>query len=104
MPGLSSRHPRYTIFLTLLILAALFLLLPDSSSPYGYNAFRNAPDPNLSGASSLNIVDVGLPGRVKRAERIYEKMLAKRKGLYRKFSGGSKTVVPCVLFFSPLFA
>lgn len=102
MPGLSSRHPRYTIFLTLLILAALFLLLPDSaSSPY---TFHNAPAPNLSGAgaSQLNIVDVGLPGRVSRAERIYEKMLAKRKGLYRKFGGEGKTVVPCV-FLSFLF-
>lgn len=104
MPGLSSRHPRYTIFLTLLILAALFLLLPDSStSPY---TFHNAPAPNLSGAgaSQLNIVDVGLPGRVSRAERIYEKMLAKRKGLYRKFGGEGKTVVPCVSFRSFFFS
>lgn len=101
MPGLSSRHPRYTIFLTLLVLAALFLLLPDSSSPYGYNAFYDTPAPHPSGGSQLNIVDVGLPSRVARAERIYEKMLAKRKGLFRKFGGDSKTIVPCVLSSLP---
>ena len=82
------RHPRYTFLLAVLVLLVLFLLLPDTS--YSYNSFLPAP----SSPARTVTTDLGLPARVARAERIYQKMLAKRKGLINKFGPNVKDIVP----------
>lgn len=82
------RHPRYTFLLAVLVLLVLFLLLPDTS--YSYNSFYPAP----SSPARTVTTDLGLPARVARAERIYQKMLAKRKGLINKFGPNVKDIVP----------
>ena len=75
MAHLFHRHPRYVALLALAILATLFLLNPWSDVPL---------DPALA--------DNDLPARLDRAERIYQDVLGRRKGLIRKFGPQPKDI------------
>ena len=74
------RHPRYVALLALAILATLFLLNPWSDAP---------PGPALS--------DNDLPARLDRAERIYQDLLGRRKGLIHKFGPQPKDIDTSVI-------
>ncbi|THH14036.1 hypothetical protein EW146_g6247 [Bondarzewia mesenterica] len=86
---MAIRHPRYTLLLSVVLVLSLFLLLPDTT--YNYNSFY----PSSGAPSVVRTVtsDVSLPARVARGERIYQKMLAKRRGLIRKFGPSTTDVI-----------
>ncbi|TFY76898.1 hypothetical protein EWM64_g7118 [Hericium alpestre] len=90
MALLSTRHPRYTILLGVILVTAFFLLLPGS--PYTYSLDTAYPA-TASLQNAVVQVDNGLPARVRRSERIYQKMLKRREGLIRKYGPNPREVV-----------
>lgn len=71
MPGVWQRHPRYSLFVFIVLVATFYLLNP-------YQA-----EPSFKPTFSLN--DNDLPGRLARSDRIYDKLLQDRQGLIKKF-------------------
>ncbi|SJL14423.1 uncharacterized protein ARMOST_17880 [Armillaria ostoyae] len=71
MPGVWTRHPRYSLFVLVVLAATLYLLNPYETTP------------KISTYSFVR--DSDLPARLARADAIYEKTLRDRKGLIRTF-------------------
>ncbi|KAF9260980.1 hypothetical protein L218DRAFT_1078921 [Marasmius fiardii PR-910] len=71
MPGIWSRHPKYFIFVLVVLGTTFYLLNPLTPEPHS----RPLSFPH----------DVDLPGRLARAEAIYDKFLEDRRGLIKKF-------------------
>ncbi|KAG7085881.1 hypothetical protein E1B28_003415 [Marasmius oreades] len=71
MPGIWSRHPKYFIFVLVVLGTTFYLLNPLSPEPQ----FKRLSFP----------YDLELPGRLERAETIYKKLLDDRRGLIKKF-------------------
>ena len=65
------RNPRNALILFALVAGALYLFSTRSSAPAKNQAFGYS--------------DEGLPGRVRNAERIYQKTVNGRQGLIKKF-------------------
>ncbi|KAH7911460.1 methyltransferase domain-containing protein [Hygrophoropsis aurantiaca] len=80
MPSIWQRHPRYVIFVALVLFATFYLLNPyQPSIPLdSYAAY---------------IRDNDLPAKILRAERVYNKVIADRKELIRKFGPTPHDVV-----------
>ncbi|TFY70718.1 hypothetical protein EVG20_g2297 [Dentipellis fragilis] len=89
MALIPARHPRYTIILGVLLVTAFFLLLPGSPYPYSESTYVS-PDALHNGIVQ---VDNSLTARVKRSERIYQKMVKRREGLIRKFGPNPREIV-----------
>ncbi|KAL4078085.1 methyltransferase domain-containing protein [Scleroderma citrinum] len=66
-----QRHPRYFLFMTLIIAATIYFLIP-SQSPIRSNSFATL------------VRDTGLPARLERAEQVYQKVVSDRKDMIRK--------------------
>ncbi|KAJ8522215.1 hypothetical protein ONZ45_g1141 [Pleurotus djamor] len=76
MPGVWQRHPRYSLFVFIVICGTLFLLSP-------YNSL-----PQVTGPQQQIVTvptDNDLPARIARSDRIYAKVLRDRKQLIKKF-------------------
>jgi hypothetical protein len=80
MPIVWQRHPRYAIFIFIVLFTTFYLL-----NPY----YQPAPPFTPSRAP---ITDLTLPSRLTRSEAIYEKVLEHRKGLIQKHGPTSKDV------------
>ncbi|KAL0577412.1 hypothetical protein V5O48_004577 [Marasmius crinis-equi] len=75
MPGVWSRHPKYVVFVFVVLATTFYLLNPLTP---GHNLHTDA--------SSFGFpYDPSLPGRLALADNIYEKMLVDRQGLIKKF-------------------
>ncbi|KAF9219871.1 hypothetical protein BS17DRAFT_740073 [Gyrodon lividus] len=72
MPSAWQRHPRYFIFVALVILATIYILNPYQS-------------PVRTDSYAAYIRDNELPARLARAEHVYSKMIAGRKEMIRKY-------------------
>ncbi|KAK1219265.1 hypothetical protein PQX77_018032 [Marasmius sp. AFHP31] len=79
MPGIWSRHPKYFIFVFVVLASTFYLLSPINS----------LPDTATFGLRFKN----DLAGRLERANVIYDKMLQDRKGLIRKFGPSPSDVM-----------
>ena len=91
-----SRHPRFSLSLTTLILVTFVLLNQNNSQE----------DSSRHSHYSTPLKDNSLPARLKRADTIYNKVLKDRKGLIQKFGPSASDVhswVPCIsiLIFAP---
>ena len=77
-PSIWSRHPRY-IVLVGFIVCATFYLLTSEVSPF--------PPPSIHNGAvyEVTLKDTGLPGRLARADKIYNKFLKDRQGLIEKW-------------------
>lgn len=73
MPGLLQRHPYFGLLAVGAVCFTFYVLSTPSSLSWNASPFEMPP------------VDVTLPARVQRANRIYDKVLADRKELIRKF-------------------
>lgn len=71
MPGVWQRHPRYSVFIFLILLVTFYLLSPYKEQTLHF--------------SSRLLADRGLVGRLARSNRIYEKTLKDRQSLIEKF-------------------
>ncbi|KAF8890931.1 methyltransferase domain-containing protein [Infundibulicybe gibba] len=79
MPGVWQRHPRYSIFV-FVVLATTFYLL----NPYQQDIPQFRP--------SIELHDKSLPGRLSRADKTYAKLLRDRQALIKKFGPTPKDV------------
>ncbi|KAL0952968.1 hypothetical protein HGRIS_007179 [Hohenbuehelia grisea] len=68
MPGVWNRHPRFALFIFVVICGTLFVLNSPFSDPI-----------------PLVLSDPGLAGRLQRSNHIYDKVLRDRKELIKKF-------------------
>ncbi|KAF4568481.1 putative methyltransferase-like protein 24 [Pleurotus pulmonarius] len=76
MPGVWQRHPRYTLFVFLVICGTFYMLSPyNLDLPQQYSPVR----------TSTIYTDNGLPKRVERSDRIYSKVLRDRQAMIKKF-------------------
>ncbi|KAJ7115781.1 methyltransferase domain-containing protein [Mycena epipterygia] len=79
--GVWQRHPRYSIFIFVVLASTFYLLGPYQSSPHP--TFNSA----LRGLTGHD-----LPSRLARSERIYNKLLVERQGLIKKFGPTPKDI------------
>jgi hypothetical protein len=80
MPAVWQRHPRYSLTILITLLTTFYLLSP----------YQQPPPPRLSYRPP---VDNGLPARLERAERKYEKMVSDRQAMIKKFGPTQYDVV-----------
>ncbi len=79
MPGIWTRHPRYTLLVLAVLVTTLYLL----------NTYQETPTVK----ASRYIHDAGLSARLQRADAIYEKTLRDRKGLIKMFGPSSSDIM-----------
>lgn len=95
------RYPRFTLLLSVLLIASLLLL---TYSPFPSLQPSSAPPTPTQPLNSSNPPhDGGLASRVRRAERAYQKMLLGRDALISKMGPTPHNVALCVLPYPPLF-
>ncbi|KAJ6618672.1 methyltransferase domain-containing protein [Mycena sp. CBHHK59/15] len=85
MVGVWQRHPRYSLFIFVVLAATFYLLGSYSPAP---------PPPFESALRGLSGHD--LPSRLARSERIYNKLLRDRQGLIKKFGPTPRMFPPNV--------
>lgn len=78
MPGVWSRHPRYSLFILVVLATTFYLLTPLNQEPFPTSLFV--------------MKDNDLSNRVYRAHHIYNKVLEDRKGLINKFGPSPKDI------------
>lgn len=71
MPGLWTRHPRYSLLVLVVLATTIYLL----------NTYQETPTVK----ASRYIHDAGLSARLRRADAIYEKTLQDRRALIKLF-------------------
>jgi hypothetical protein len=81
MPIVWQRHPRYAVFVFVVILTTFYLLNPYYQPP------------PLSDGPLIPISDLTLSSRLARSENGYQKMLEQRKGLIQRFGPLPKDVL-----------
>jgi hypothetical protein len=82
MAGVWQRHPRYSLFIFVVLASTFYLLGPyQKSQPTITSSMRGLPR------------GVDLPSRLARSEKIYNKLLVDRQGLIKKFGPTPKDVV-----------
>lgn len=86
-PSVWSRHPRYIVLVGLIVCATFYLLTTDVSS------FPPPPYTSSSNVYEVTLKDQGLPGRVARADKIYNKFLGDRQGLIQKFGPSPEDIM-----------
>lgn len=78
-----QRHPRYFLFMALIVMATIYFLIP-SQSPIQSNSF------------AALVRDTGLPARLERAEQVYQKVISDRKDMIRKYGPTPRHIHMCV--------
>ncbi|KAJ6591179.1 methyltransferase domain-containing protein [Mycena vulgaris] len=79
--GVWQRHPRYSLFIFVVLACTFYLLGPYQASPPTFSSsMRGLPRGN------------NLSSRLARSERIYNKLLVDRQGLIKKFGPTPKDV------------
>ncbi|EPQ55518.1 hypothetical protein GLOTRDRAFT_121112 [Gloeophyllum trabeum ATCC 11539] len=78
MPSVLQRHPRYSLFVLLVLSGTLYMLATDSL--WGY------------GSPHVVTYDPSLSSRIAKSEMIYERMLKKRQQLIERFGPSPKDI------------
>ncbi|KAF9052297.1 hypothetical protein BDZ89DRAFT_1153715 [Hymenopellis radicata] len=79
MPGIWTRHPRYSLLVLAVLVTTIYLL----------SSYQETPTVK----ASRYIHDAGLSARIQRADAIYEKTLRDRKGLIKTFGPTSSDII-----------
>jgi len=83
MPSSWQRHPRYFLFMALIVMATIYFLIPSQS-------------PIQSSSFGALIRDTGLPARLERAEQVYQNVILDRKDMIRKYGPTPRHIHMCV--------
>ena len=75
MPSVWSRHPRYAVFVAVVILSTFYLLSGSNSFSYDFDRYDHGVPVSAVGSRKGWIYDADLPGRLKRSDAIYDKFL-----------------------------
>ena len=82
------RHPRYSLVIFITLIATFYLLFVPHERP----------------AQLFHVQDTSLETRVQRSHTIYEKFLAQRQGLLKKFGPSPNQISMYVVFFAFVMA